>query len=123
MMYDLKNFFIYQNIIYDFQVMWLGYPGTSGASFMDYILTDEITSPIHLADQYSEKLAFMADTFFIGDHQQMFPHLKEKILIEVNGKVSDNNIVLNGIDLDALKRTADVKVLVLILSIFTHTQK
>ena len=91
------------------QVMWLGYPGTSGASFMDYILTDEITSPIHLADQYSEKLAFMADTFFIGDHQQMFPHLKEKILIEVNGKVSDNNIVLNGIDLDALKRTADVK--------------
>ncbi|KAJ8297437.1 hypothetical protein KUTeg_023968 [Tegillarca granosa] len=46
------------------QVMWLGYPGTSGASFMDYILTDLVTSPMELADQYSEKLALMPDTFF-----------------------------------------------------------
>ncbi|XP_071125785.1 UDP-N-acetylglucosamine--peptide N-acetylglucosaminyltransferase 110 kDa subunit-like isoform X1 [Mytilus edulis] len=91
------------------QVMWLGYPGTSGASFMDYILTDEVTSPIHLEDQYSEKLAFMDNTFFIGDHQQMFPHIKNKILIESNGKVSDNSIILNGVDLEPLKRTGDVK--------------
>ena len=27
------------------QAMWLGYPGTSGASFMDYIITDAVTSP------------------------------------------------------------------------------
>lgn len=92
------------------QVMWLGYPGTSGASFMDYILTDEVTSPIHLEDQYSEKLAFMDNTFFIGDHQQMFPHIKNKILIESNGKVSDNSIILNGVDLEPLKRTGNVKV-------------
>lgn len=26
------------------QVMWLGYPGTSGASFMDYIITDKVSS-------------------------------------------------------------------------------
>lgn len=90
--------------------MWLGYPGTSGASFMDYILTDEVTSPIHLEDQYSEKLAFMDNTFFIGDHQQMFPHIKNKILIESNGKVSDNSIILNGVDLEPLKRTGNVKV-------------
>lgn len=30
------------------QVMWLGYPGTSGASYMDYIITDAITSPLEL---------------------------------------------------------------------------
>jgi len=46
--------------------MWLGYPGTSGAPFMDYIITDSQTSPIYLAHQYSEKLAYMPDTFFIG---------------------------------------------------------
>lgn len=57
------------------QVMWLGYPGTSGADYMDYIVTDRVTSPLHLADQYSEKLAYMPHTFFVGDHRYMFPHL------------------------------------------------
>ena len=55
--------------------MWLGYPGTSGAAYMDYIITDQVTSPSHLADQYSEKLAYMPRTFFVGDHRYMFPHL------------------------------------------------
>lgn len=57
------------------QVMWLGYPGTSGADYMDYIVTDKITSPLHLAEHYSEKLAYMPHTFFVGDHRYMFPHL------------------------------------------------
>lgn len=56
--------------------MWLGYPGTSGAPYMDYIITDAQTSPLRLASQYSEKIAYMPNTFFIGDHKQMFPHLK-----------------------------------------------
>ena len=55
--------------------MWLGYPGSSGATYMDYIITDKITSPHHLVDQYSEKLAYMPHTFFVGDHRYMFPHL------------------------------------------------
>ena len=62
--------------------MWLGYPGTSGAPFMDYIMTDKVTSPAGVAHQYSEKLAYMPDTFFIGDHKNMFPHLKERVLLE-----------------------------------------
>ncbi len=57
------------------QVMWLGYPGSSGADYMDYIITDKFTSPINLAEQYSEKLAYMPHTFFVGDHRYMFPHL------------------------------------------------
>lgn len=56
--------------------MWLGYPGTSGAPFMDYIISDKETSPVEVAEQYSEKLAYMPHTFFIGDHANMFPHLK-----------------------------------------------
>ncbi|OWF52906.1 hypothetical protein KP79_PYT12897 [Mizuhopecten yessoensis] len=91
------------------QVMWLGYPGTSGAPFMDYILTDQTTSPLKLADQYSEKLAYMTKTFFVGDHKQMFPHLADKVLQEVNGEVSDNNIVYNGVDLEPLMSTGEVK--------------
>ncbi|KAF4529244.1 hypothetical protein B566_EDAN017351, partial [Ephemera danica] len=63
------------------QVMWLGYPGTSGAPFMDYLMTDEVTSPIELAHQYSEKLAYMNNTYFVGDHKQMFPHLSERVIL------------------------------------------
>uniref|UniRef100_S4RUA6 UDP-N-acetylglucosamine--peptide N-acetylglucosaminyltransferase 110 kDa subunit n=1 Tax=Petromyzon marinus TaxID=7757 RepID=S4RUA6_PETMA len=85
------------------QCMWLGYPGTSGAAFMDYIVTDKVTSPIELASQYSEKLAYMPNTFFIGDHMNMFPHLKEKAVIDLkaNGLVYDNRVVLNSIDMQA----------------------
>lgn len=59
--------------------MWLGYPGTSGAPYMDYILTDRITSPIEHSSSYSEKLAYMPNTFFVGDHRQMFPHLMQHL--------------------------------------------
>lgn len=92
------------------QVMWLGYPGTSGASFMDYIITDAFTSPVELDQQYSEKLAYMPDTFFVGDHKQMFPHLSSKIVVQsASGQFKDNNIVLSGVDLEALKATGEVK--------------
>ncbi|MCI4379763.1 hypothetical protein PGIGA_G00232100 [Pangasianodon gigas] len=96
------------------QAMWLGYPGTSGAPFMDYIITDKETSPFELAEQYSEKMAYMPNTFFIGDHANMFPHLKKKAVIDFksNGHIFDNRIVLNGIDLKAfLDSLPDVKVI------------
>lgn len=93
--------------------MWLGYPGTSGAPFMDYIITDQFTSPIELDMQYSEKLAYMPDTFFIGDHKNMFPHLLEKILIkQSDGQAwKDNNIVLNGTGLHVMRNAVEIKVL------------
>uniref|UniRef100_A0A8C1WTZ7 UDP-N-acetylglucosamine--peptide N-acetylglucosaminyltransferase 110 kDa subunit n=1 Tax=Cyprinus carpio TaxID=7962 RepID=A0A8C1WTZ7_CYPCA len=96
------------------QAMWLGYPGTSGAPFMDYIITDKETSPFEVAEQYSEKMAYMPNTFFIGDHANMFPHLKKKAVIDFksNGHIFDNRIVLNGIDLKAfLESLPDIKIM------------
>src|SRR6218665_4171685 len=86
------------------QVMWLGYPGTSGASFMDYIMTDATTSPIEMADQYSEKLAYMPRTFFVGDHRQMFQHMQNKaILVSKERRTDRDNVLLvNAIDLKPL---------------------
>lgn len=94
------------------QVMWLGYPGTSGASFMDYIVTDAQTSPLALASQYSEQLAYMPNTFFIGDHMRMFPHLKERIVMhdgkDINGSFQDNVAVINAVDTQPIKDVATV---------------
>merc|ERR1712172_75337 len=92
------------------QVMWLGYPGTSGASFMDYIITDKQTSPLSLAAQYSEQLAWMPHTFFIGDHMRMFPHLKERIIMadskDIDGSLQDNVAVINAVDTQPIKDVA-----------------
>ncbi|XP_067948699.1 UDP-N-acetylglucosamine--peptide N-acetylglucosaminyltransferase 110 kDa subunit-like isoform X2 [Watersipora subatra] len=92
------------------QVMWLGYPGTSGASYMDYIITDKTTSPIEHADHYSEKLAYMPDTFFIGDHWQMFPHMVERAIIphaQGSEDLKDNVSIINATDLKPLVSVAE----------------
>lgn len=94
------------------QVMWLGYPGTSGASFMDYIITDKNTSPLEVAEQYSEKLAYMRDTFFIGDHLHMFPHMLNRSILVVKDDqrpVKDNVCIINGINMKALLDKTAVK--------------
>ena len=86
--------------------MWLGYPGTSGASFMDYIMSDAMTSPLEptTPDQYSEKLAYMPKTFFVGDHKQMFPHMLNKAVLVTKDKqlTRDNIIVVNALDLEPI---------------------
>ena len=97
--------------------MWLGYPGTSGASYMDYIITDSTTSPLQHAEHYSEKLAYMPHTFFIGDHWQMFPHMVERAIIpavtsNTNVELKDNVSIINATDLKPLVSIAEnVKVL------------
>lgn len=93
--------------------MWLGYPGTSGASFMDYLVTDVVTSPLELASQYSEKLAYMPYTYFVGDHKQMFPHLKERLIVsDKSGSgtgLADNIAIINATDLSPLVENTDIK--------------
>ncbi|XP_063363051.1 UDP-N-acetylglucosamine--peptide N-acetylglucosaminyltransferase 110 kDa subunit [Cydia amplana] len=98
------------------QVMWLGYPGTSGASYMDYLVTDAVTSPLELASQYSEKLAYMPNTYFVGDHKQMFPHLQERLILSDKikshnnlGSLADNVAVINATDLSPLVENTDIK--------------
>jgi protein O-GlcNAc transferase len=41
------------------QISYLGYPGTLGASFMDYLISDRILIPQELRRHYSEKIIYL----------------------------------------------------------------
>ena len=45
------------------QVAFLGYPGSTGADFIDYLIGDPLVTPVELAPHFSEKLAQMPLTF------------------------------------------------------------
>jgi protein O-GlcNAc transferase len=52
------------------QVHYLGYPGTTGADFIDYLISDKIVTPIEHAPFYSEKLVFLPHSYQVNDAQQ-----------------------------------------------------
>jgi len=49
------------------QVSYLGYAGTSGASFYDYLIADLVVAPLDHQDYYSEKLVHLPHSFFPAD--------------------------------------------------------
>lgn len=55
------------------QVSWLGFPGTSGANCIDYLIGDRVVTPLALADHYSEKIAQMPHCYQPNDSQRLRP--------------------------------------------------
>jgi protein O-GlcNAc transferase len=52
------------------QVNWLGYPGTMGAPFFDYILSDSFITPLDQAAHYTEKLALLPYSYQPNDRKR-----------------------------------------------------
>lgn len=52
------------------QMTYLGFPGTSGADFFDYVITDKIVSPPEEAPYYSEKFLYMPSCYQVNDFNQ-----------------------------------------------------
>jgi protein O-GlcNAc transferase len=52
------------------QVNYLGYPGTMGAEYIDYIIADRTTIPEEAISSYSEKIAFLPNCFFPSDRNR-----------------------------------------------------
>lgn len=52
------------------QVSYLGFPGTTGADFYDYIITDKIVTPKDHQHYYSEKFVYMPHCYQVNDHMQ-----------------------------------------------------
>ena len=52
------------------QVNYLGFPGTIGADFFDYIIADPIVAPLEHASYYSEKIAHLPHCYQVNDNRQ-----------------------------------------------------
>jgi predicted O-linked N-acetylglucosamine transferase (SPINDLY family) len=53
------------------QVNWLGYPGTIGANFMDYIVADKTIIPAQSEQFYTEKVVSLPDTYIVDDSKRL----------------------------------------------------
>ena len=49
------------------QVNYLGYPGTTGADYMDYLIADQILIPESSRQFYTEKIVFLPDSYQVND--------------------------------------------------------
>jgi predicted O-linked N-acetylglucosamine transferase (SPINDLY family) len=55
------------------QVSWLGFPGTSGADFIDYLIGDAVVTPLAHAPHFSEKLAQLPHCYQPNDSRRALP--------------------------------------------------
>ena len=51
-------------------VAYLGYPGTMGTSFIDYIVVDKIVLPFSQQPFYTEKIVHLPDSYLVNDSQR-----------------------------------------------------
>lgn len=53
------------------QVSFMGFPGTLGAHYIEYFITDTVTSPPEMsARMHSEALLYHPHSYFVNDHRQ-----------------------------------------------------
>jgi protein O-GlcNAc transferase len=52
------------------QVNFIGYPGTMGADFIDYIISDRVIIPPEMEQLYSEKVVCLPDTYQPNDDKR-----------------------------------------------------
>lgn len=52
------------------QASFLGYPGSMGASFIDYLIADRVVAPASDAEWFSERLVWMATSYQVNDRDQ-----------------------------------------------------
>lgn len=72
------------------QVSYLGYPGTMGAEYFDYVVADQILIPEELVENYSEKIVFMPDSYQVNDSKRK---ISEKNLSRADVGLPENGFV------------------------------
>ena len=72
------------------QINYLGYPGTSGAKFIDYIVADKILIPKEKQKYYSEKVIYLPNTYQVRDSTQK---ISNKIFKRKDFNLPEKNFV------------------------------
>ncbi|MEI7432438.1 MAG: tetratricopeptide repeat protein, partial [Betaproteobacteria bacterium] len=70
------------------QVNYLGYPGTMGAGFIDYIIADRYVIPQSESSNYSEKVVYLPDCFQANDSMRGLPQ-KDRVTRQELGLSED----------------------------------
>lgn len=73
------------------QVAWLGFPGTSGAEFFDYIVTDDIVTPPEVQSAYSEAFAAMPHCYQVNNRDQA---IAEPPITRAEARLPEDAVVL-----------------------------
>jgi protein O-GlcNAc transferase len=50
------------------QISYMGFPGSMGAPFIDYLIADSIVVPDHLRSHYTESVVYMPHCYFVNSH-------------------------------------------------------
>ena len=79
---DLKGFTrgtrlsIFSERISKIQISYLGYPGSIGAEFIDYLIADKILIPKEYEKFYNEKIIYMPDSYQCNDNSKIISDIK-----------------------------------------------
>jgi len=63
------------------QVVYLAYPGTHGASYLDYNVVDRTVSPEDQREHYSEKLVYMPHCYQTNSFKDLYGEVLDKSLL------------------------------------------
>jgi predicted O-linked N-acetylglucosamine transferase (SPINDLY family) len=72
------------------QVNWLGYPGTIGADFIDYIVADKTIIPVESQSHYLEKVVYLPNSYQVNDRKRLISErqfTRQKLGLPENGFV------------------------------------
>ena len=72
------------------QVNYLGYPGTMGAEYMDYIIADPILIPEDQRGHYSEKIAYLPNSYQVNVKERV---ISDKLLSRQELGLPDKSFV------------------------------
>ena len=70
------------------QVSYLGYPGTMGAEYIDYIIADQIVIPSNATQFYTEKIVYLPNSYQVND--------SKKAISDLILRKEDENLPINS---------------------------
>lgn len=72
--YERQGIFSYKPA--PIQVNFLGFPGTLGASYIDYMIADKVVLPVNSKKYYSEKIIYLPNTYQPNDNKRQISEVQ-----------------------------------------------